>query len=95
LTKERFDEDYKGEKQKVKRMLEVEGERARFVAKLNGEKPKLLFRNTWWNALESPPFDTGFSWGFSIQFPFRVPRDDRIEKFKEKIQIAFEEVFFP
>ena len=73
-------------------------ERARhplLFAKLKGEKPKLrIAHGAWINALESPPFGSGkFTWQLTITFPCKLPKDERMERFKEKIQDAFEEIY--
>ena len=65
---------------------EVNAERTRFEAQMNGEKPKLKFRNVWYNALEDPPFGTGkLSWGFGVMLPFRITQEKQKE-LQEKIQ---------
>ena len=88
-----------------KHKVVVEAERARFEAKLKGEKPKLQFSSI----PAKPPKKTEleFSYGFSdidiftniewtwdlwVKLPFKVPKKD-CEKFKEAIQDAFEKIF--
>ena len=88
----RYDERNKKEKfiEKTRLRHQLERERARFVAKMNGEKPQLYFSF----GFSDLDIFTGFglTWDMWIKFPFKVPKQ-QCEKFKEKIQDAFEEVF--
>jgi hypothetical protein len=57
---------------------------------MNGEKPKLYFS---FGFSDLDPFTKiGMTWDIWVKFPFSVPKS-RCEEFKERIQVAFEEIF--
>lgn len=72
--------------------LMAEAERSRFEANMKGEKPKLYFR-----CLVSdfdPSTNFAFTWDIWVRFPFKLLKEDeKMKKFKEMIQDAFEKVF--
>lgn len=93
----RYDEKLKKERMErdERSRLTVEAERTRFEARMRGQKPKLRIKHgAWTNALEDPPFGSGlFTWQLTLNFPFKVAKDEKLKRFEELIQRGFEKTF--
>ena len=98
LSHNRYDEKLKEMKRekKMKHLAETQGERQRFEARMNMKLPRLrIAYAAWANALEDPPFGTGeFTWQLTITFPFRILKDEKMKRFWEVIQDAFQKIYF-
>ena len=72
--------------------LKAEGERARFEAKHEGEKPKVYCN---FGISDLDPFTHQmFTWDYWLKFPFKILKDeDKFKRFNEAIQDAFENIF--
>ncbi len=78
------------EHENQKARLMADAERASYAAKMKGEKPRVFFA---YGFSDIDVFtNEGLTWDLWIKFPFKVSKAD-CEKFKEKIQVAFEETF--
>ena len=72
--------------------LKMEAESSRFDAKMNGENYSLriLYGFSEFDALFG---STEFFWDLWIKFPFRIKKDERVERFKEGVQTLFKDLF--
>lgn len=69
--------------------LEAEAERNRFEAKNNG---KAIECHISWLLWDNALTNENFTWGLKITFPFRVPKDKKMERFKDAIRDVFQQI---
>jgi hypothetical protein len=97
MSSNRYDERLKNRRddkhigKNVKLRLMAEAERARFAAKMNGEKPKIHIHVGWASKADIFTYEA-FMWDVWVTFPFKVPKEKK-PMFEELVQDAFEKVF--
>lgn len=65
-------------------------ERLRFEAEQGYFKKPRIAYGAWINALTNDRY----TWQLTITFPYKLPKDDKMKRFKEEIMLAFEKIYF-
>ena len=78
--------------EQMRMQLMAQAERARFVAERQGELPMVYISVGISNI--DPLTNMSFTWDLWVKLPFKVLKSSKkMDTFKERIQIAFQEIF--
>lgn len=78
------------QKEKLRLQVEAQAERSRFDSKIQKQPFNVrISYNSWTDALTNEKF----TWRLNVDFPDKMPKDEKMERFKKAIQDAFQEIY--